>query len=362
MTPDRNQGNKEAEEKFKEASEAYEVLSDNDKRKRYDQFGHSGMRSGDFHQYNNTSDVFDIFQDIFSGFGTTFSDGFGSIFNFGNQNEKRKQKREEGTPGSDLKVKLKLTLEEINTGVEKKIKVKKFKICEACDGVGTNSPTGIGNCKVCNGMGEIRQVSKSMFGQTVSVSMCSSCNGTGKVITDPCKICGGEGRVKSDTTIKVSVPAGVAEGNYIPLRGQGNQGKNKGTPGDLMVFIEEIPHEYFVRNDSNIYYDLFISFPDAVLGTEVEVPTLDGDIKLKIDPGVSSGRLITVREKGLPNLNSYGRGDHIIIVNVYTPNKVSNEERELLKELAKSPNFVPKKTYARSENKSFFDKIKDAFL
>jgi len=201
-----------------------------------------------------------------------------------------------------------------------------------------------------------------MFGQTVHLSVCNSCNGTGAVITDPCNICKGDGRVPSETTIKVSVPAGVADGNYIPLRGQGNQGKNKGAPGDLIVFIEEIPHEFFVRKDSNIYYDLFISFPDAVLGTDVEIPTLDGNIKLKIDPGVSSGKLISVREKGLPNLNSYGRGDHVIIVNVYIPSKVSSEEKELLKELAKSPNFVPKKTYARSENKSFFDKIKDAFL
>jgi molecular chaperone DnaJ len=343
--PDRNQGNKNAEEKFKEATEAYEALSDTEKRRRYDQYGHSGMRSDDFHNYNNTADMFSMFQDIFSDFGSTFSNGFGNMFDFNSSGfnifgQRNKQKRSNGVPGSDLKVKLGLTLEEMNTGVEKKIKVKKFKLCEACNGVGTKSQSGFSTCTTCQGTGEIRQVSRSMFSQSVNISPCSVCNGEGRIITNPCNICNGEGRVKCESTIKVSVPAGVTEGNYIPLRGLGNQGKHKGEAGDLIVFIEEIPHEFFVRKDFDIYYDLFISFPDAVLGTTIEVPTLNGNIKLKIEPGTSSGKLIQLREKGLSLLNNSGRGDQIIIVNIITPTKVNGDELELLKALARSENFM----------------------
>jgi molecular chaperone DnaJ len=357
--PDRNQGNKDAEEKFKEATEAYEALSDAEKRKRYDQYGHAGMKATDFRNYNNTADIFSMFQDIFSGFGSSAFDS--DIFDVFGQGRRAKAKRGEGTPGSDLKVKLKLTLEEINTGVEKKIKIKKWKICEACNGKGTKSAAGLSTCSNCKGTGEIRQVSKSMFGQFINVSHCPRCEGEGKVVTDPCNSCGGEGRMQGETTIKVTVPAGVVEGNYIPLRGQGNCGRRGGSAGDLIVFIQEVAHELFVREGSNIYLDLFISFPDAVLGTEVEVPTLGGKVKLKVEPGTQSGKMLRMRDKGLPNLNSYGRGDQIVRVNLHIPNKVSAQEKELLRELAKSENFVPKSGNSKRDDKSFFSKMKDAF-
>jgi molecular chaperone DnaJ len=357
--PDRNQGNKDAEEKFKEATEAYEALSDTEKRRRYDQYGHAGMKSTDFHNYNNTSDIFSMFQDIFSGFGSSAFDG--DIFDVFGQGKRGRARRGEGTPGSDLKVKLKLTLEEINTGIEKKIKIKKWKSCDKCSGKGTNSATGLTNCSHCKGTGEMRQVSKSLFGQFINVSQCPRCGGEGKIVTDPCKACNGDGRIQGETTIKVAVPAGVVDGNYIPLRGQGNAGRHGGIAGDLIVFIEEIPHELFIREGSNIYLDLFISFPDAVLGTEIEVPTLGEKVRLKIEPGTPSGKMLKMRDKGLPNLNSYGRGDQIVRVNLYIPTKVSTQEKELLKELAKSENFVPNSGDSKRADKSFFSKMKDAF-
>jgi len=358
--PDRNPGNKEAEEKFKEATEAYEVLGDEEKRKRYDQFGHAGMKATDFHQYTNANDIFSMFQDIFSGFGSsTFNDDIFDIFGGGRR--QTRTRRGEGTPGTDLKVKLKLTLEEIFTGTEKKIKIKRWKTCEVCNGKGSKSSSGFSTCPVCKGTGEIRQVSKSFFGQFINVSQCTNCNGEGRIVSDPCPNCGGEGRVQGESTIKVNVPAGVTDGNYIPLRGQGNAGRRGGPAGDLIVFIEEIPHELFVRDGSDVYLDLYISIPDAILGTEVEVPTLNGKVKLKIEPGIQSGKLLRMRDKGLPNLNSYGRGDQIVRVNLYIPTKINAREKELLKELAKSENFLPKGAHTKKADKTFFSKMRDAF-
>jgi molecular chaperone DnaJ len=358
--PDRNQGNKEAEEKFKEATEAYEALGDEEKRRRYDQYGHAGMKSTDFHQYSNSNDIFSMFQDIFSGFsGSAFDNDIFDVFGGGRR--QTRTRRGEGIPGSDLKVKLKLTLEEIDTGTEKKIKIKKWKTCEVCNGKGTKSNAGFSTCPVCKGTGEIRQVSKSFFGQFINVSQCTNCDGEGRVVSDPCNNCGGEGRVQGESTIKVSVPAGVTEGNYIPLRGQGNAGRRGGEAGDLIVFIEEAPHDLFIRDGADVYLDLFISIPDAILGTEVEVPTLNGKVKLKIEAGIQSGKMLRMRDKGLPNLNSYGRGDQIVRVNLYIPNKVNTREKELLKELAKSENFHPRGSDPRKTDKTFFGKMKDAF-
>jgi molecular chaperone DnaJ len=357
--PDRNPGNKEAEEKFKEATEAYEVLSDDEKRRRYDQFGHAGMKNTDFHSYSNYNDIFSMFQDIFSGFGgSNFESDIFDVFG-GRRNQGRR--RTEGTPGSDLKVKLKLTLEEINTETTKKIKVKKWKTCEVCGGKGAKSGTGTTNCPVCKGTGEIRQVSRSFFGQFVNVTSCTNCGGEGTVVSDPCNNCGGEGRVQGESIIQVKVPAGVSDGNYIPLRGQGNIGRRNGPAGDLVVFIEEVPHEIFTREGSDIFLDLHIGIVDAILGTEVDVPTLSGKVKMKIEPGIQSGKLLRLRDKGLPNLNSYGRGDQIVRVNVYIPTKISSKEKEMLKELSKSENFIPKGDSKKSSEKTFFGKMKDAF-
>lgn len=357
--PDRNPNNKEAEEKFKEAAEAYEVLSDENKRRRYDQFGHEGLRAGsDFHTYTDFDDIFRHFSDIFgSGFGGGI---FEEVFTGGRHSSRGRQ--QVGTPGSDLKIRLKLTLEEIATGVEKKLKVKRWKVCDVCNGSGAKAGASKTVCPVCNGSGEIRQVSRSVFGQFVSVTTCSNCRGEGKIIKDRCTACGGEGRVHGETTIKVNVPAGVSEGNYIPLHGQGNAGQRGGEPGDLIVVIEEEPHKIFTRNGDDIILDLLISFPQAALGCEVEVPTLTGRSKLKIEPGTQSGKILRMRGKGIPNLRGEYKGDQLVRVNVWIPTRFSREDRELLKQLAKSENIQPREgdTSANSD-KSFFERMKNIF-
>ncbi|HTK83027.1 MAG TPA: molecular chaperone DnaJ [Bacteroidota bacterium] len=357
--PDRNPNNKEAEEKFKEAAEAYEVLSDNDKRQRYDQYGHEGMRAGaDYHGYSNINDVFSHFQDIFgSGFG-------GSIFEevFAGGRGGRPRQRHQGIPGSDLKIRLKLTLEEISTGVEKKLKVRRWKTCDVCNGSGARNASAKTTCPVCNGSGEIRQVSRSVFGQFVNIATCDNCGGEGKIIKDKCTGCGGEGRVQGETTIKVNVPAGVSEGNYIPLQGQGNAGQRGGPPGDLIVMIEEEPHKIFTRNGEDIVLDLLVSYPEAALGTEVEIPTLNGRARLKIDAGTQSGRILRMRDKGIPSLNGRGTGDQLVRVNVWVPTRLSKDDKEALKQLEQSEGFKPKEgDRSAHSDKSFFEKMKDIF-
>ncbi|MCZ6777075.1 MAG: molecular chaperone DnaJ [Ignavibacteria bacterium] len=355
--PDRNAGNKEAEEKFKEGAEAYEVLAEPNKRRRYDQFGHEGMRGTDFRPFTDVSDIFTAFSDIFGG-------GFGgSVFDemFGGQG-RQGQRTSAGTAGSDLKIRLKLTLEEIATGIDKKIKVKKWISCETCRGSGAKSSQSKITCPVCKGTGEVRQVSRSVFGQFVNITACQNCGGEGKVIREPCPTCRGDGRVQGESTIKVRVPAGVSEGNYIPLRGQGNVGQRGGPPGDLIVVIEEEPHSVLTRNSDDVILDLLVSFPEAALGGEIEVPTLTGRAKLKIEPGTQSGRILRMREKGIPHLNSYGRGDQFVRVNVWVPKSVTARERALIKELAESTNINPKEgDKSANSDKSFFERMKKAF-
>lgn len=354
--PDRNPGDKEAEEKFKEAAEAYEVLSDPEKRQRYDQFGHDGLRGTNYRDFTNVEDIFSAFSDIFSGgFGGSI---FDEVFGTG---QRRRRSATQGQPGSDLRVQLPLTLEEIAKGVEKKIKVKRQKKCDACGGTGAKSSAGKTTCPQCGGTGEIRQVSRSMFGQFVNITTCPTCEGEGKIIKEPCSVCRGEGRVQGEATIKVNVPAGVQDGNYIPLRGQGNAGRRGGPAGDLIVVIQEVPHEYFKRNGDDIIYDLWISFPTAVLGGEVEIPTLTGKAKLVIDPGTPAGRMLRMRDRGIPHLNGYGRGDQLVRVNIWVPTKLSAREKELLRELAKGEHMNPTEEEQRSTNRSFFDKMKDVF-
>ncbi len=336
--PDRNPGDKEAEEKFKEAAEAYEVLSNDEKKARYDRFGHNGMRGGqDFHGFNDVNDIFSHFSDIFGGaFGgsSIFDDFFG-----GGGTQQRSRQRSKGTPGSDLKVDLKLTLEEIARGTTKKIKLKKYKVCSTCNGTGAKSAADFATCTVCNGTGEVRQVSRSLFGQFVNISPCQNCNGTGKVISNPCRTCNGDGRVYDESTIKINVPAGVTNNSYMTLRGEGNAGKNGGPAGDIIVVFHEEQHEHFVRDNDDVIYDLYLSYPEAVLGTEVEVPTLNGRAKLKIDSGIQVGKFLKMREKGIQHLNSHGAGDQLVRINVYIPKKISSKEKDLLNELQNQPNI-----------------------
>ena len=335
--PDRNQGDKDAEEKFKEAAEAYEVLSNPEKKAKYDRYGHSGLRGGeDFHSYQNVNDIFSHFSDIF---GSAF--GGSSIFDdfFGTSSSVRSRQRATGQPGSDLKITLKLTLEEIAKGTTKKVKIKKYNKCSVCNGTGAKSSSSFKTCSACNGTGEIRQVSRSIFGQFVNIQPCNNCGGTGKIISEPCSACKGDGRVHEESTIKINVPAGVSDGNYMTLRGEGNAGKNGGPAGDIIVVFEELTHEYFTRDGDNIIYDLYISYPDAVLGTEVEVPTLNGRAKLKIEPGTTAGKYLKMREKGIQHLNGHGAGDQLVRINIHVPKVITQKEKELLKELQKQPNM-----------------------
>jgi molecular chaperone DnaJ len=357
--PDRNPNNKEAEEKFKEAAEAYEVLGDESKRRKYDQYGHEGLRPGaDFHGFNNVNDIFSSFNDIF---GSAFG---GSVFEevFAGGRGRARSRSQGGMPGSDLKIRLRLTLEEIAGGVEKKLKIRRWKTCDTCHGSGAKPGSLKVTCPVCSGTGEVRHVSRSVFGQFVNVSMCSNCNGEGKIIKDPCDTCGGEGRVQGETTIKVNVPAGVTEGNYIPLRGQGNAGQRGGPAGDLLVIIEEEPHQLFTRNGQNILLDLLVSFPEAVLGADIEIPTLTGRARLKVDPGTQSGKILRMRDKGIPDLASGRRGDQLVRVNVWVPTRLSGKEKDAVKELSKSEAMKPKEgDRSAHSDKSFFEKMKNMF-
>lgn len=348
--PDRNPNNKEAEDKFKEATEAYEVLSDQQKRHRYDQFGHQAMRGGaDYHTYTNFNDIFSQFGDIFGG--GIFEEMFGG-------GQSRRGPRSTGEQGSDLRIRLKLTLEEIATGVEKKIKIKKWKTCGTCSGSGAKPGLSKTTCPQCNGTGELRQVSRSMFGQFVNISTCAYCGGTGQIIREKCPTCDGEGREQGETTVKINVPAGVSEGQYMTLQGQGNAGRRGGYPGDVMVEFVEEKHEHFVRNGDDIIYNAMISYPDAVLGTDLEVPTLTGKAKIKIDAGTMPGKMLRLKDKGIPRLNSYGRGDQLIRIQIWVPPKVNSREKELLKELGNSEHINPTEEETR---KTFFDKMKNVF-
>ena len=315
--PDRNPNDKAAEEKFKEAAEAYEVLNNDEKKARYDRFGHEGVKSGFGSQgFTDINDIFSHFADIFGG-GSIFDDFFST-------GQRSRRRQSSGYPGSDLKVTLKLTLEEISEGVSKKIKLKKFVKCDECSGTGAEGGSSKKTCPVCNGSGEIRSVSRSVFGQFVNIQTCSNCDGEGVVVDNPCRKCRGDGRIQEEVTVKVDVPGGVYEGSYMTLRGEGNSGRKGGSSGDLLVMFQELPHEYFARNGDDILYEIFISYPDAVLGTEVEVPTFKGKAKLKIDAGTIPGKLLRMRDKGIKHLNSSGHGDQMVKVNIDVPKKVSS--------------------------------------
>ena len=356
--PDRNPDDPEAEQKFKEASEAYEVLSDPEKRQRYDQFGHSGLGDGGGGRgrgrgFHDIEDIFDAFSDIFGG-----ARGAGR-----GRGRSGRADRGRGRPGSDLRVSLSLTLEEIAEGTEKNLKLQKYMECESCDGTGAEGGMGGQNfsmCPKCDGTGEIRQVSRSVFGQMVNVQPCPRCEGEGRIIENLCDECGGEGRVQGEETISINVPPGVMEGNYLTLGEAGNAGLRGGPSGDLRVEIEEEPHEHFERDGLDIYHDLHISFPEAALGIEVDVPTLEGRARLEVEPGVQAGKILRMRNRGLPDLEGHGQGDQMIRVHVWTPQDLTPEERELLEQLRDHENFQPQPADEEPE-KSFFRRVSDVF-
>ena len=339
--PDRNPGNKEAEEKFKEAAEAYDVLSDDAKRKRYDQFGFAAEGAGGFGggQGFSVEDIFRNFGDIFGGRfggGGGFGDIFGDMFGGGGSGGGRRVER-----GSDIRIRMKLTLEEIMSGVEKRVKVTKLVACPDCGGKGAASEADIKTCPDCKGTGYVVRTARSIFGITQTQSPCPRCNGTGKVIEKPCRKCGGSGLVKAPEEIVFKVPAGVAQGMTLTVQGKGNAARNGGINGDLHVVIHVEEHPVFERNGNNLYLNYFISFPQACLGTDTEIPLLNGKAKVKIPAGTQSGQMIRLRGKGLPDLNYKEKGDLIVNVNIWTPKSLTRDEKELINKLNESPNFNP---------------------
>jgi molecular chaperone DnaJ len=349
--PDRNPDDPDAEQKFKQASEAYDVLSDPETRQRYDRYGHAGLGQDGGGRGRGRQGFHDI-EDIFSAFDDIFGGGGG-----------RRARRQRGRPGSDLRVTLPLTLEEIAEGTEKNIKVRKFLQCETCDGTGAEGGMEGENyvmCPKCDGTGEVRQVSRSVFGQFVNVQACPRCDGEGRIVENPCGDCGGEGRIEGEETISVTVPAGVMEGNYLTISDAGNAGLRGGVPGDLRIEIEEKPHDDFVRDGLDIYHDVYLSFPEAAMGTEVEVPTLEGRARLEVEPGVQAGKILRMRNRGIPDLEGSGKGDQMIRIHVWTPQELSDSERDMMEQLQHHDNFQPKPGEAQTE-KSFFRRVSDVF-
>ena len=353
--PDRNPGDKEAEDKFKEAAEAYEVLSDADKRARYDRYGHAGVGSAAGGGFGgggmNMDDIFSHFGDIFSGGGG----GFGDFFGGGGNGRGRSQ----GVRGSNLRVRIKLTFEEIAKGATKNIKVKKYVHCNTCNGSGAKDASSIQTCSTCNGSGQIRKVQNTFLGQMQTVNTCPTCHGQGSTITSKCNSCKGDGRVYAEETVTIDIPAGVQAGMQLSLSGKGNAGERGGMAGDLIVLIEEEPHKELQREGLNAVYDLYISFTDAVFGINIEVPTIDGKAKIKIPAGTQSGKILRLKGKGFPDVhNHYHKGDQLIHISVWTPQHLSPEEKDALEKLKDSNNFSPQ---PEKSEKGFFDKVRDMF-
>ena len=357
--PDRNPGDKASEEKFKEAAEAYEVLSNADKKARYDRYGHAGVDpnmggGGGFSGGGmNMEDIFSQFGDIFGDGGSPFESFFGGGGSSGGGGG-----RPQGQRGSNLRIKVKLTLEEILTGVNKKIKVKKQITCHTCGGSGAKDKNSVSTCNTCKGSGYVRQIKNTFLGQMQTTSACPTCNGSGQSITANCQSCRGDGRIYDEELIEIDIPAGVSEGMQLSMSGKGNVGPKGGPAGDLLISIEEIHHEHFSRDGQNIMHELYVNFADAALGTSIEVPTLDGKERIKIPQGTQSGKIFRLQGKGLPSVQSYGTGDLLINLNVWTPKKLSDEEKHLLEKLKTMTNFNPQPT---KEEKGFFDRMRDIF-
>lgn len=353
--PDKNPGDKQAEENFKEAAEAYNVLSDPSKRQRYDQFGHAGVggsssQGGGFSGGMSMEDIFSQFGDIFGGhFG-----GFGGFSGFGDSQRSAHRVNR----GSDLRVKVKLSLQEVANGVEKKIKVKKYVPCPHCHGTGAEGSGGTKTCDTCKGRGVVTRVANTILGRMQTQTTCPTCGGEGKIVVRKCAECNGEGIVRDDEIITINIPAGVSEGMQLSMSGKGNAARHGGINGDLLILVEEEPHPDLIRDENDLVYNLLISVPQAALGATVEVPTIEGKAKVKIEPGTQPGKVLRLRNKGLPSVNSYGRGDLLINVSVYIPENLSSSEREIMSGLENSVNFQPNKTMKEkifSKFKHFFD-------
>jgi molecular chaperone DnaJ len=350
--PDRNPGNKEAEEKFKEAAEAYEVLSDPQKRARYDQFGHAGVSgaNGGFGGHGMTV------EDIFSQFGDIFGDfGFGSFGGFGGRT---RQSGRRVSKGSNLRVKVRLTLSEISKGVEKKLKVSKYIACDECSGTGAAGGSAYSTCSTCHGSGHVTRVTSTFLGQMSTTQVCPSCEGEGKIIKSKCSKCAGEGVVRDQEVISVKIPAGVAEGMQLSVSGKGNAARRGGVNGDLLVIIEEEKHPELIREGNDLLYNLNLSFAQAAIGGHMEVPTIDGRVKIKIEAGTQPGKVLRLRGKGLPEVQSYGHGDLLVSINVWIPQNLTKEERKILEKLDESPNFKPDKSKA---DDTFFNRMRNYF-
>ena len=345
--PDKNQGDKAAEEKFKEAAEAYDVLGTAAKKQKYDQFGHAGFSAGGGGGHGDFSSM----DDIFSAFGDIFGGG-----GFGGGGSSRGGRRV--NRGTNLRIKVKLDLNEILTGVEKKIKVNKYVSCVPCKGTGAQNGSGFSNCNTCRGTGQVTRVVQTMLGQMQTASTCPSCGGEGQIIKEKCKSCYGDGIVKGEEVISINIPAGVAEGMQLSMQGKGNAAARGGVPGDLLIVIEETEHPTLKRDGNNLLYNLFISVPEVILGTSAEINTLDGKAKIKIDAGTQSGKVLRLRGKGLPNINGYEKGDLLVNVNVWTPQTLNKEEKQLLEKLRDSENFKPNPS---QKERGFFSRMKEYF-
>jgi molecular chaperone DnaJ len=349
--PDKNPDDPTAEDKFKEAAEAYEVLSNPEKRQRYDQYGHQGIGGAGYGGgHMNMDDIFSQFGDIF-GSGGGGGSPFDSFFGGGGRGRGVRQ-------GSNLRIKLKLSLDEIANGSDKKIKVKRYVACDDCRGNGSKNGNSLKTCSSCQGTGQVRKVVNTMLGQMVSASTCPHCHGEGTMVTQKCETCQGEGRMQKEEVISIKVPAGVAEGMQLSMSGKGNVPQRGGVAGDLLILIEETEDEVLKRDGNNIIYDLHISFIDAVIGTSMEVPTIEGKVKIKIDPGTQSGKVLRLKGKGIKDINGYNKGDQLIYVNVWTPQQLSKDEKDMLESLRESENFKPN---PGKHDKGFFEKMKEFF-
>ncbi len=350
--PDKNPDDPSAEARFKEAAEAYEILSDAEKKQRYDRYGHDGVKGMPGGGFNMSMD--DIFANFGDIFGDAFGGAFGDAFGFGTRGRTRRRVNR----GTNLRVKVKLTLEEILTGVEKKIKVTKYVPCAACNGTGAEKGASMNTCPTCHGRGQVTRVTSTFLGQMQTTSTCPTCDGEGTVIGTKCNACYGNGIVKGEEVITVRIPAGVAAGMQLSISGKGNAAARGGIPGDLLILVEEQEHEHFARDGNNLIYEHFISLPDAALGSSTDIPTLEGKARVKIEPGTQSGKVLRLKGKGLPDLNGYGRGDLLVNISVWTPRNLTREEQQILERLKESENFKP---HPGKKDKGFFDRMKDIF-
>jgi molecular chaperone DnaJ len=347
--PDKNPGDPTAEEKFKEAAQAYEILSNEQKRARYDQYGHAGVEgaAGGFGGGGMTV------EDIFSHFGDIFGGGFGGFGGFSAGGRGRRVNK-----GSNLRVKVRLSLKEVANGVEKKIKVNKYVPCKVCEGTGAKNGTAYSDCSTCHGTGQVTRISNTFLGQMQTTSTCPACGGEGKTITNKCTSCYGEGIVKETEVVTLNIPAGIAEGMQMSVTGKGNAARRGGINGDLLVVVEEEKHPDLLRDGNDLIYYLYLSVPDAALGVPIEVPTVEGKVKIRIEPGTQPGKILRLRGKGLPELNGYGKGDLLVNISVWVPRNLSKEETAILEKLRGSENFDPKPT---REDKNFFERMKSYF-